>query len=63
MPISRLHWLNKLPKRIKATRHPFLHKRHGASRLVEIEIQVLAGISERVAGRAREEVAAPGRRV
>jgi hypothetical protein len=63
MPISRLHWLNKLPKRIKATRHPFPHKQRGASRLVEIEIQVLAGIDERITGRAREGVAAPRQRV
>jgi hypothetical protein len=54
-----------MPKRIKTTSQsiPLTNARHGASRLVEIEIQVLAGIDARVAGRSREGVAAPRRRV
>jgi hypothetical protein len=55
--------LNKLLKRIKATRQSIPQPRHGASRLVEIEIQVRAGIDERGAGRLREGAAAPRRRV
>lgn len=55
MLISRLHLLNKLLKRIKTTGHPFPHKRHGASRLVEIEIQVLAGIGESIVDRLPDE--------
>jgi hypothetical protein len=49
--------LNKLPKKINTTARSILQPRHGASRLVEIEIQVLAGIGKRVVGRSRDGVA------
>jgi hypothetical protein len=38
-----------MPKRIKITRQSILQRRHGTSRRVEIEIQLLAGIDERAA--------------
>jgi hypothetical protein len=63
MLISSLELVNKRRKRIKITMqsiHPTA-ARHGASCLVEIEIQVLADIDERVVSGAREGVAAPCR--
>jgi hypothetical protein len=64
VPISRLHLLNKMPRRIKITRQFFIlpiAARHNASRPVAIEIenQVVTAMGERVEAGVQEGMVAP----